>query len=115
MPDRGGPSAAAPDRRPLSAYLTRSELSLLAADGGRVVVEAGDYLEAVDPLAERMDARRGGEWLAVLRLGLEREPPRRRREGELDAHPVVILDAAGRMVYAHADDLLTVDDLDRRE
>ena len=94
----------------MRAYLTRSELSLLAADGGRVVVEAGDYLEAVDPLAERMDARRRGEWLAVLRLGLEREPPRRRREGEIDAHPIVILDAGGRMVYAHADDLLTVDD-----
>ena len=94
----------------MRAYLTRSELSLLAADGGRVVVEAGDYLEAVDPLSERLDARRRGEWLAVLRLGLEREPPRRRREGELDAHPVVILNAGGRMVYAHAEDLLTVDD-----
>lgn len=110
MPDRGGRLAAAPDRRALRAYLTRCELSLLAADGGRVVVEAGDYLEAADPLAERMDARRRGEWLAVMRLGLEREPPRRRREGELDAHPIVILDAGGRMVYAHADDLLTVDE-----
>ena len=94
----------------MRAYLTRSELSLLAADGGRVVVEAGDYLEAVDPFEASMNARRRGEWLAVLRLGLEREPPRRRREGELDAHPVVILDASGRMVYAHADDLLMVDD-----
>lgn len=93
----------------MSAYLTRSELSLLAADGGRVVVEAGDYIEAVDPFGGGMNARRRGEWLAVLRLGLEREPPRRRREGELDAHPVVILNAGGRMVYAHADDLLTVD------
>ena len=94
----------------MRAYLTRSELSLLAADGGRVVVEAGDYLEAVDPFGGGMNARRRGEWLAVLRLGLEREPPRRRREGEMDAHPVVILDAGGRMVYAHADDLLTVED-----
>ena len=94
----------------MRAYLTRSELSLLAADGGRVVVEAGDYIEAVDPFGGGMNARRRGEWLAVLRLGLEREPPRRRRDGELDAHPVVILDAGGRMVYAHADDLLTVDD-----
>jgi len=94
----------------VSAYLTRAELSLLAADGARVVVEAGDYLEAVDVFGEGIDARRRAEWLAVMRLGLEREPPRRRREGELDAHPVVILDAGGRMVYAHADDLLTVDD-----
>ena len=94
----------------MRAYLTRSELSLLAADGGRVGVEAGDYLEAVDPFGGGMNARRRGEWLAVLRLGLERDPPRRRREGDLDAHPVVILDAGGRMVYAHADDLLTVDD-----
>ena len=94
----------------MSAYLTRAELSLLAADGARVVVEAGDYLEAVDVFGEGIDARRRAEWLAVMRLGLEREPPRRRREGELDAHPVVILDAGGRMVYAHADDLLTVDD-----
>ena len=94
----------------MRAYLTRSELSLLAADGGRVVVEAGDYIEAVDPFGGGMNARRRGEWLAVLRLGLEREPPRRRREGELDAHPVVILNAGGRMVYAHADDLLAVDD-----
>ena len=94
----------------MRAYLTRSELSLLVADGGRVAVEAGDYLEAVDPFEAGMNAWRRVEWLAVLQLGLEREPPRRRREGALDAHPVVILDASGRMVYAHADDLLTVDD-----
>jgi hypothetical protein len=46
----------------------------------------------------------------VMRLGLERDPPRRRQPDELDAHPVLILDVRGRMVYAHADDLLVVDD-----
>jgi hypothetical protein len=94
----------------VSAYLTRAELSLLAADGARLVVEAGDYVEAVDVFSVDMNARRRAEWLAVMRLGLERDPPRRRRPDELDAHPVLILDVRGRMVYAHADDLLTVDD-----
>lgn len=94
----------------MSAYLTRAELSLLAADGARVVVEAGDYVEAVDVFGEGIDARRRAEWLATMRLGLERDPPRRRQPDELDAHPVLILDVRGRMVYAHADDLLVVDD-----
>ncbi len=71
----------------MSAYLTHTELSLLAADGTRVVVEAGDYVEAVDVFGERIDARRRAEWLATMRLGLERDPPRRRRPDELDAHP----------------------------
>lgn len=110
MPTRRPRSARWASRgEAVSAYLTRSQLSLLAADGSRLVVEAGDYLEAVDPLAERLDARRRHEWVAVLQLGLEREPPRLRRTGEIDAHPVVVLDAGGRMVYAHADDLLAVE------
>ena len=94
----------------MSAYLTRAELSLLACDGARVVVEAGDYVEAVDVFGEGIDARRRGEWLAVMRLGLERDPPSRRQPDELEAHAVLILDVRGRMVYAHADDLLVVDD-----
>jgi hypothetical protein len=94
----------------VSAYLTRAELSLVAADGTRVVVEAGDYVEAVDVFGAGMDARRRAEWLAVMRLGLERDPPRRRQPDELEAHPVLILDVRGRMVYAHADDLFVVDD-----
>ena len=94
----------------MSAYLTRAELSLLAADGARLVVEAGDYVEAVDVFSVDMNARRRAEWLAVMRLGLERDPPRRHQPDELDAHPVLILDVRGRMVYAHADDLLVVDE-----
>lgn len=94
----------------VSAYLTRAELSLLACDGTRVVVEAGDYLEAVDVFGVGMNARRRAEWLAVMRLGLERDPPSRRQPDELEAHPVLILDVRGRMVYAHADDLLVVDE-----
>jgi hypothetical protein len=64
----------------------------------------------VDVFAVGIEAWRRAEWLAVMRLGLERDPPRRRQPDELDAHPVLILDVRGRMVYAHADDLLVVDD-----
>jgi len=94
----------------VSAYLSREELHLLADDGRTLTVEAGDYLEAVDVFGEGMDARRRAEWLATMRLGLERDPPRRRQPDELDAHPMLILDVRGRLVYAHADDLLVVDD-----
>ena len=92
----------------MSAYLTREQLELVGEDGTTITVEAGDYLEGVEPWG--LSPRDRTRWCDVLRLGLERDPPRRRREGEIDAHPIVILDAGGRMVYAHADDLLTVDD-----
>lgn len=85
----------------MSAYLTREQLELVAEDGTTVTVEAGDYLEAVDPFSAPLTLRQREAWVSCLRRGLARGAP---------GAAVVVLDAGGRMLYAHADDLLVVEE-----
>jgi hypothetical protein len=80
----------------VSAYLSREELHLLADDGRTLTVEAGDYLEAVDPLAS-LALRDIARWASVVRAGAEALSP---SEG------LVVLEVGSRYALARVEDLI---------
>lgn len=85
----------------MSAYLTREGLSLVAEDGSTLTVDAGDYLEAVDPFASSLSLRDRERWCSCLRQGAFAAP---------EVVEAVVLEVRGRYAYARMVDLLTVDE-----
>jgi len=84
----------------MSAYLSREELHLLADDGRTITVEAGDYLEAVDPLAG-LALRDRARWASVVRAGATALSP---SEG------LVVVEVRDRYALARVEDLLIIDE-----
>lgn len=85
----------------MSAYLTREQLALVAEDGTTITVEAGDYLEAVDPFGPSLTLRQRSAWVSCLQHGVAAGEP-----GEA----VVVLEVRGKYGFARLSDLLAVDD-----
>jgi len=84
----------------MSAYLSREALHLLADDGRTITVDAGDYLEAVDPLAGLV-LRDRARWASVVRAGAAALSP---SEG------LVVVEVRQRYALARVEDLLLVDE-----
>ena len=85
----------------MSAYLTRELLELVAEDGTTITVEAGDYLEAVDPFDAPLTLRQRSAWVSCLQRGIA--------DGEL-GEAVVVLEVRGKYGFARLSDLLLIDD-----
>lgn len=85
----------------MSAYLTREQLELVAEDGTTITVEAGDYLEAVDPFGAPLTLRQRSAWVSCLQRGAASGPP---------GDAVVVLEVRGKYGFARLSDLLAVDD-----
>ena len=85
----------------MSAYLTREQLELVAEDGTTVTVEAGDYLEAVDPFDAPLTLRQRSAWASCLQRGVADGEP-----GEA----VVVLEVRGKYGFARLSDLLAIND-----
>lgn len=85
----------------MSAYLTREQIDLVAEDGTTITVEAGDYLEGVDPFAAPLTLRQRSAWVSCLQRGAASGPP---------GDAVVVLEMRGRYGYARLTDLLPVEE-----
>ena len=85
----------------MSAYLTREQLELVAEDGTTITVEAGDYLEAVDPFGAPLTLRQRSTWASCLQRGVADGEP-----GEA----VVVLEVRGKYGFARLSDLLVVEE-----
>jgi hypothetical protein len=83
----------------VSAYLTRELLELVGEDGTTITVEAGDYLEGVDPWG--LSLRDRTRWCDVLR---------RVRAIEGVGQAVVVLEVGARYALGRIEDLILLVD-----
>lgn len=82
----------------MTAYLSRSELRVVAEDGRTVTVEAGDYLDGVDPFAG-LTLRDRARWASLVRGYAEQIMP---------AEGLVVVDHLGRYALCREADLLPI-------